>query len=150
MQISFVHKYFLSWLVISNFCTEHGSFTAVLCAEFWNDWIIEMEVMEKWDLSWKWVLDGTAMPPSESGCIWPGSNAWYNTAWCCLPLPVHDCEYPWETDPHHWHSVWWNHTSISVKIQTMDQECKASKIHCAWKWSPDQVEVRSVKFDAMW
>ena len=37
----------------------------------------------------------------------------------CLPLPVHDCEYPWETYPRHSLSVWWNHQSNSVTIQSV-------------------------------
>ena len=33
------------------FCTEHGSYTAVLCTKFQNDWLKEMCVMGENDIA---------------------------------------------------------------------------------------------------
>ena len=38
IKISSGHILFLSLSIISKFCTEHGSYTAMLCAKFQNDW----------------------------------------------------------------------------------------------------------------
>ena len=56
-DISFVHNSFLSCSIISKFCTEHGSDTAVLWTKFQNDWATEMDVMGDQDLSLRWVSE---------------------------------------------------------------------------------------------
>ena len=43
-QISFVHNLHLSCPIISKFCTEHSSVTAMLCANFQNNLATEINV----------------------------------------------------------------------------------------------------------
>ena len=50
-EISFTHNLILSYQIILKFCTEHGSDTAVFCAKFQKDWIIEANVMEERDFA---------------------------------------------------------------------------------------------------
>ena len=50
-EISFAHNSCFSWPIPLKFCTEHGSITAVLCAKFQTDWIIEMDVMDERDFA---------------------------------------------------------------------------------------------------
>ena len=60
-EISFAHKLFLSIVVLLKFFTKHGSFTAVLCVKFRNDWTIEINIMMKGillHLSLRWGSDG--------------------------------------------------------------------------------------------
>ena len=38
-EIWFVHDIHISSLITSDFCTEHGGITAMLCAKFRNDWV---------------------------------------------------------------------------------------------------------------
>ena len=45
--ISLAHNVFLSGPIISKFCIEHGSDTAMLCAKFQNDWANEMDVTDE-------------------------------------------------------------------------------------------------------
>ena len=45
------YNLFLSRPIILNFCTEHGSDTAVLCAKFQNDWTTCRVVVEEWDFA---------------------------------------------------------------------------------------------------
>ena len=37
--------------IIWKCCTEHGSYTAVLCAKFKNDWATDNDVMDEWDFA---------------------------------------------------------------------------------------------------
>ena len=46
-EILYAHNSCLSWPIILKFCTEHGSITAVLCANFQTDWTIETDVMDQ-------------------------------------------------------------------------------------------------------
>ena len=50
-KILFAHELFLSYPITLNFCTEHGSGTAVLCAKFQNDLAKERVVMNAWDFT---------------------------------------------------------------------------------------------------
>ena len=51
VEIWFAHSLFLNYLIILKFCTEHGSFTALLCAKFQNDLTTEMDVMDERDFA---------------------------------------------------------------------------------------------------
>ena len=68
---------YLSGPIISKFCTEHGSDTAVLCAKFRNDWAQVMVLYELfWDLSLRWDLDGYMYCHDPLVCgDWHGQNA---------------------------------------------------------------------------
>ena len=44
-EISFGHNLLLSCQIILKFCTEHGSITAVLCANFQNDLATEIGIL---------------------------------------------------------------------------------------------------------
>ena len=46
-KISFVHILFINHPIVSIFCTEHGTDSAVLCEKFQNDWISGMDVMDE-------------------------------------------------------------------------------------------------------
>ena len=46
--ILFACKLLLSCQIILKFCTEHGSGTAVLCANFQNDLTSEIDVLDEW------------------------------------------------------------------------------------------------------
>ena len=50
-EILFVHNILLICQIMSEFCTEHGSITAVLCTKFWHELKIMMEVIDKWDFA---------------------------------------------------------------------------------------------------
>ena len=50
-KVSFTHNLFRTCPIGLVFRTEHGSDTAVLCAEFQNDWTNEMDVMDGGDSS---------------------------------------------------------------------------------------------------
>ena len=55
------HNLFLNCPIVSKFCTEHGSDTAMLCAKFQNNWTTEMDVVDKQylqDLSLIWFFSG--------------------------------------------------------------------------------------------
>ena len=56
--------------IILQFCTEHGSDIAMLCAKFQDDWTIEAHFMDKrvfvrfeFMMSFGWIFH-TAQPPS--------------------------------------------------------------------------------------
>ena len=51
--ISYAHNLFLNHQVILNFCTEHGSDTAMLCAKVQNDLTFEMNAMDERDFAKK-------------------------------------------------------------------------------------------------
>ena len=53
----FVHDIHLSCQIILNFCTEHGSDTAMLCAKFQNDFITGKLVNDEWHSPKIWVED---------------------------------------------------------------------------------------------
>ena len=46
-KISFAHNLLLSCITVLKFCTEHGSITAVLCANFQNDLTTEVNAMNE-------------------------------------------------------------------------------------------------------
>ena len=46
-QMLFPHNLFLICSVIVNFCTEHGSDTAMLCAKFQNDLTNEIHITDE-------------------------------------------------------------------------------------------------------
>ena len=48
-EISFIHNIHISYQIVLQFCTEHGSITAVLCAKLQNNLIIDMDVIEEQD-----------------------------------------------------------------------------------------------------
>ena len=48
-KISSFRNLFLSCAIILKFCTEHGSDTAMLCANFQNDWTTEVCVIGERD-----------------------------------------------------------------------------------------------------
>ena len=50
-KISFVHNIHLNNPIVLNFCTEHGSITAMLCAKFENIWTTEIDIMDEWDFA---------------------------------------------------------------------------------------------------
>ena len=50
-KILFIHNIHLDNSIILKFCTEHGSNTAVLCAKFQNDWMIETDGMDERDFT---------------------------------------------------------------------------------------------------
>ena len=50
-KISFAHHLFLSYLIALKFCTEHGSFTAVLCPKFQNDLATKTNLMDERDFA---------------------------------------------------------------------------------------------------
>ena len=50
-KISLAHNWLLSDEIVLNFCTEHGSITAVLCVNFQNDLTDEMGVLEERDFT---------------------------------------------------------------------------------------------------
>ena len=57
-EILFAHNLFHRYLIILTFCTEHDSDTAMLCTKFQNNRMIEKNVMDERDLSYRWVSDG--------------------------------------------------------------------------------------------
>ena len=50
-EISFVRNTCVICPNALNFCTKHGSDTAMLCAKFQNDWIIDTDVMDECDFA---------------------------------------------------------------------------------------------------
>ena len=46
-EISFAHNLFINYPIVLNFCTVHGSITAVLCAKFQNDWTIARDIIDE-------------------------------------------------------------------------------------------------------
>ena len=50
-ESSFAHNSLLNRAIVLKFCTEHRSDTAVLCAEFQNDWINENDVTDERDFT---------------------------------------------------------------------------------------------------
>ena len=50
-EISFAHSIRFSCPIVLTLCTEHGSDTAILCAKFQIDWVIEQKVMGKRDFT---------------------------------------------------------------------------------------------------
>ena len=47
----FAHDLLLSCHIVLKFCTEHGSATAMLCANFQNDMASETDVLDERDFS---------------------------------------------------------------------------------------------------
>ena len=69
-EISFAHNNYFCHPIILRFCSEHGSFAAMLCAKFQNDWTTEewltgkkvfAKFEHKTDLWWIFcvVMEGT-------------------------------------------------------------------------------------------
>ena len=50
-KIPFAHNSCFSWKIILKFCTKHSGITAVLCAKFQTDWIIETDEMNERDFA---------------------------------------------------------------------------------------------------
>ena len=50
-DILFVYNIRFNNPIVLKFCTEHGSYTVVLCTKFQDDWIIETDVMDKRDFA---------------------------------------------------------------------------------------------------
>ena len=50
-EILFAHNSLLSWQIVLKFCTEHGSNTAVLCANFENDLSTYINTVDKQDFA---------------------------------------------------------------------------------------------------
>ena len=48
-EIPFAHILFFSCPIVLQFCIEHGSATAVLCAKLQNNWATKKDVMDQWD-----------------------------------------------------------------------------------------------------
>ena len=46
-KISFAYNIHLNNPIVLNFCTEHGSITAMLCAKFHNNWTTEIDIMDE-------------------------------------------------------------------------------------------------------
>ena len=46
-EILIAHNFFFSHEITLKFCTEHGSITAVLCANLRNDFATEMDVLSE-------------------------------------------------------------------------------------------------------
>ena len=68
-KILFVHNICLRCPIVLKFCTEYGSDTAVLCAKFQDDWIIDTAVMEEQDfvrfefkMSFGWIAYNLQRP----------------------------------------------------------------------------------------
>ena len=68
-EISFNHNLLLIWQIVSKFCTEHGSVTAVFCAKFQNDLTTDMDVMGERDfarfefkMSFVWIFYNVTTP----------------------------------------------------------------------------------------
>ena len=61
-EISFEHILLLNRAIVLKFCTEHGSITAVVCANFHNDLTTEMDVLDERDFARfeyiRWISDG--------------------------------------------------------------------------------------------
>ena len=65
-EILSVHNHFLCCWIIAKFCTEHGSRTAVLCAQFCNDWANQKVVMLQRNLRLNWISGGYCSYPCFS------------------------------------------------------------------------------------
>ena len=50
-EISFFHKTFLHCSITLIFCTEHGSYTAVICAKYQSDWTTIGDFMDERDFA---------------------------------------------------------------------------------------------------
>ena len=48
-EVLFTYNVFISYPIVSNFCTEYNSHTSVLCAKCRNDWTTEKDVMDERD-----------------------------------------------------------------------------------------------------
>ena len=86
--------FILQLLIVVKFCTEDGSITAVLCAQFWNEWSTETGIRERWvsyvypilhkapDLMWEranWIPHGGfATEYSNLKCR---TRNWNNLLW---------------------------------------------------------------------
>ena len=50
-QNTFTHNLFFSSPIVLKFCTEHDSYTVVLCAKYQNDWATEIDAMDERDFA---------------------------------------------------------------------------------------------------
>ena len=50
-EVSFDHDAFPNWPIVLNFCTEHGSDTAVLGTKFQKDWTTKRDIIDKPDFA---------------------------------------------------------------------------------------------------
>ena len=82
-EISFAHNSCFSWPIALKFCTEHGSFTAVLFAKFQTDWTIKTDVMDERDFArFKFMMSFgrisyIAQHPWVCVMAWPSVRAWH-------------------------------------------------------------------------
>ena len=133
-EIALAHNLFPSCQIVLKFCTEHGSITAVLCANFQNYLTYELDVMGERDLSLRRVLDGYSImeqPPGLPPAAYVGSicmtrgptarssvtnaegsrlhNTHQTNIWVTVNSYWHDNEIPLGTCLHDRTSVWRRH-----------------------------------------
>ena len=146
-EILIARNILLRCQMVVKFCTEHGSITAVLCANFQNDLTIEIDVLKErhfvrfeFKLSFKWISCITTAP-RRSNSLWPSETIWSQTsrstwiqvmAWHLQgtkPLPKLMLIYcqldPWEQ----------NFSEIWIKIQWFLCQKMHLKMLLA-KWQP--------------
>ena len=88
-KTSFAHNYFPTYLIPSKFCTKHYSDNGMICANFHNDCITEIDAMDP-------QIFASCVFKMSFGCIFhiaiiPCSLLYLICSWLCYRVPYNHC-----------------------------------------------------------